>query len=568
MNPRALFALLPVVLALLSGCAANPVTGQQELAFVSESEEIAIGKEQYAPSRQSQGGDYQVDPVLTRYVDKVGQKLAAVSDRKLPYEFTVLNNSVPNAWALPGGKIAVNRGLLTELHNEAELAAVLGHEIVHAAARHGAQGMERGIFLQGAVLAVGVAVAASDDYGDYADLAAGVATVGAGMVNQRYSREAELEADLYGMEYMVRAGYDPMAAVALQETFVRLSEGQEENWLEGLFASHPPSRERVDRNRETAARLRSKGGVTLGEEPFQRAVAHLIETKDAYAAFDEGQAALEKGDAAKALKLADKALAVEPKEALFYGLKGDALTKQGQYRQALNEYDRALSRDGGYFDYYLKRGLVKAELDDGRGARTDLERSVSLLPTAEGHFALGRLALATGDRGSAAQHFLLVADSDSPLGKQAAKELERIGTGSTSGTSKKSQGSDASAAAVAAESPRKVSRPAENAVAAIPATTGERNLADQLRAVVSQEGDGNLVILVRNGGKQSLGRVQVQMEKRDDDGNIKESWKFRYRDAIAPGETVRIETEVAGPEKRRNLRKFQVEVVEARAGGA
>ena len=83
-------------------------------------------------------------PELTTYVNEVGQKLAAVADRKLPYEFVVLNNSVPNAWALPGGKIAVNRGLLTELQNEAELAAVLGHEIVHAAARHGAKAQERG----------------------------------------------------------------------------------------------------------------------------------------------------------------------------------------------------------------------------------------------------------------------------------------------------------------------------------------------------------------------------------------------------------------------------------------
>ena len=85
-----------------------------------------------------QGGAYVVDPELNRYVREVGARLARASDRALPYEFVVLNNSTPNAWALPGGKIAVNRGLLVELDNEAELAAVLGHEIVHAAARHGA----------------------------------------------------------------------------------------------------------------------------------------------------------------------------------------------------------------------------------------------------------------------------------------------------------------------------------------------------------------------------------------------------------------------------------------------
>ena len=98
-----------------------------------------MGSQNYGPARQSQGGDYFIDPELTAYVQSVGNKLAAVSDRKLPYEYTVLNDSVPNAWAMPGGKIAFNRGLLYELNSEAELAAVMGHEMVHAAARHGAK---------------------------------------------------------------------------------------------------------------------------------------------------------------------------------------------------------------------------------------------------------------------------------------------------------------------------------------------------------------------------------------------------------------------------------------------
>ena len=131
----------------------NPVTGDRELALVSADQEIAIGEQQYAPSQQMQGGDYALDRAAHGLRRGVGQKLAAVSDRDLPYEFVVLNSSVPNAWALPGGKIAVNRGLLTELSSEAELAAVLGHEIVHAAARHGALAMQRGLLLQGALLA-------------------------------------------------------------------------------------------------------------------------------------------------------------------------------------------------------------------------------------------------------------------------------------------------------------------------------------------------------------------------------------------------------------------------------
>ena len=133
-----------------------------------------MGLQNYVPMQQSQGGTYDVDPALTEYVSSVGHKLAAVSEVKLPYDFVVLNNSVPNAWALPSGKIAINRGLLTELNSEAELAAVLGHEVVHAAARHSAQQMSRGMMTQGLVLAT--TVAASDSgYGDLAAMGAGLA---------------------------------------------------------------------------------------------------------------------------------------------------------------------------------------------------------------------------------------------------------------------------------------------------------------------------------------------------------------------------------------------------------
>ena len=147
------------------------MTGKQELQFVSEASELKIGEQHYAPTRQGEGGDFTLDPELTAYVNEVGQKLAAVSDRKLPYEFVVLNSSVPNAWALPGGKIAVNRGLLTELNNEAELAAVLGHEIVHAAARHGAKAQERGTLLQVGMVAAQVGLATSNVDGNLAGLA-------------------------------------------------------------------------------------------------------------------------------------------------------------------------------------------------------------------------------------------------------------------------------------------------------------------------------------------------------------------------------------------------------------
>ena len=160
--PRYLAILLTSTSILISGCSTNPVTGRSELSLISERQELAIGQRQFMPAQQSAGGTYSVDTNLVRYVNNVGQRLAAVSDRDLPYEFVVINDSTPNAWALPGGKIAINRGLLMALENEAELAAVLGHEIVHAAARHGARTMERAMLLEGVVTLTAAGCGAPD----------------------------------------------------------------------------------------------------------------------------------------------------------------------------------------------------------------------------------------------------------------------------------------------------------------------------------------------------------------------------------------------------------------------
>jgi predicted Zn-dependent protease len=405
---------------LLCGCAVNPVTGKNELALISESQEINIGKENYGPSRQMQGGDYTVNPELSSYVNEVGRKLAAVSDRKLPYEFTVLNNSTPNAWALPGGKIAVNRGLLLELNNEAELAAVLGHEIVHAAARHSAQQMEKGMMLQGALLATSIAVQGSE----YGGLVVGGAQVAAGLIHTKYGRDDELEADYYGMLYMSRAGYDPMAAVGLQETFVRLSKKQSQNWLTGLFAGHPPSNERVKKNKETAAGL-SKGGI-LGKSVYEKRIATLLKDKKAYDSYAGGREALQKGDTKKAFTFAQEAIRVEPMEGHFYALRGDIHLKEGRYNNALLDYNKSIDLNKNYFYYYLQRGLTKKELNRRQEAYADLQASTKLLPTATAYNSMGELQMAAGSPQKARQYFQEAAASDSPAGKNAKLSLLRL----------------------------------------------------------------------------------------------------------------------------------------------
>ncbi len=407
-------------LPLLAGCAVNPVTGERELRLIGESQEITLGRENYGPLRQATGGDLVVDPALNRYVAEVGQRVASHSARSdLPYEFVVVNNSVPNAWALPGGKIAINRGLLAELDNEAELAAVLGHEVVHADARHSAQRMERGLLVQAGVAAVGIGTADAR----HAELIGGAAMVGAMLLTQRYSREAELEADRYGMRYMHAAGYDPAAAVSLQETFIRLAEGRSSNWLEGLFASHPPSRERAEANRRIAGRL---GGGVLEQDRFRERTAYLRRSARAYATYDAGVKALEQHEAGTAADAARRAIALEPREALFHGLLADALAARREWRDAAAAYARALELNDGYFAFHLGAGFAARALGDRAGAIRALERSTALLPTAAAHLALGEIHLEAGRRDRAVADLRVAAQSEGPDGDRARALLATL----------------------------------------------------------------------------------------------------------------------------------------------
>ncbi|WP_341936926.1 M48 family metalloprotease [Marinimicrobium sp. C2-29] len=407
----------------LGGCSVNPVTGENELSLMSAQQEVSIGAENYMPSKQSQGGRYVVDPDLNLYVNNVMEKLAAESDRPgLPYEIVVLNNGTPNAWALPGGKMAINRGLLVELEDEAQMASVIGHEIVHAAARHGASQATRNILLQTGMMVAGVAASQSDS--EYSGLALGAVAAGAGAWQAKYSRGHELEADRYGIEYMARAGYDPEAAVELQQTFVRLSEGRQSGWLEGLFASHPPSQERVEANKKLAEEY---GGGARNETAFERATAQLREDQPAYDQYQEAQKAASEKQYDRALGLVEQAIDHQPRENLFWELKGQLLMQKEQKQAAIDAFDRSVAANPEFFRPLVYRGLLHKEEGNADQARRDLESSQKLLPTQLASYHLGELALQRGDRDQAIGYFQQAAQGGGKLGEAAQSQLNKLG---------------------------------------------------------------------------------------------------------------------------------------------
>ena len=410
-------SLVVFLVTLLSGCAVNPVTGEKELSLISTEQELAIGSQQYEPSQQAQGGRYYIDPQIQTYVSDIGQKLAAHSDRPgLPYEFVVLNNPVPNAWALPGGKIAINSGLLLHLEDEAQLAAVLAHEIVHAAARHGASQMSRGV-LMGVGAQVATIAASNAGYGGLGNFA----QLGAQAWMARYGREDELESDRYGMEYMQRAGYDPYAAVELQETFVKLNQNRQQDFISGLFASHPPSQERVNRNREKAATL--PGGGVRNRDRYQREIAQLKKDQPAYEAQGKAIEALNDKDPRRALSHLDKAVAIQPREGYFWELRGHAWKMLDDNARAEQAFSTAIEKNRDYFSHYLARGVIRYEQGRKSQAVADLQRSYELLPTPTASYYLGEYNRAEGNLDQALGFYQQAAQADSELGQKARQQM-------------------------------------------------------------------------------------------------------------------------------------------------
>lgn len=409
-----------LIASAIAACTVNPVTGKREISIISPSQAIAMGVQQYEPGQQSQGGVYRVDEDLNQYVAQVGHKLAAVSDvANLPYEFVVLNNGVPNAWALPGGKIAINRGLLIELDDEAQLAAVLSHEIVHAAANHGASQMSRTTLLNVGLLA-GSVLTQDSQYGDLISMGS---KIGSAAWMASYGRDDELESDEFGMSYMSAAGYDPLAAVELQETFVRLSEGRSSDFISGLFASHPPSQQRVDANIQHAANLPA-GGVR-NRDAYQRAIAQIIADQPAYDAQEKAVTALNDKNPGLALEYLDTAVRVQPNEGQFWELRGHAWQMQENLGNAETAFGTAIEKNPNYYRHWLARGLLRKQMGKNQLAQQDLEQAEQLLPTSSGAYALGELAESRNDIDTAMRYYSGAASAGGTIGEKAAAKVVR-----------------------------------------------------------------------------------------------------------------------------------------------
>lgn len=263
---------------LASSCAINPVTGERNFVLMSEAQELDVGrqadlgvKKQYALYDENK---------LAAYVDEVGQRVAALSHRPgLPYHFTLLDSAEINAFALPGGHIYITRGIVAFLNSEAELAAVLGHEIGHVTARHSVRQMSAA---QSTDILITIASVLSPAMRD--QNVRGLAGTFGNALLSGYGREHELEADRLGAGYLARTGYDPQAMIRVigvlknQELFdaeAAKQEGRTPRAYHGVFETHPDNDTRLQQTIGASASLRA-GARGDGREEFMRRTAGML----------------------------------------------------------------------------------------------------------------------------------------------------------------------------------------------------------------------------------------------------------------------------------------------------
>ena len=392
---RAFLVLLSA--SLLISCAVNPVTGRKELMLINERQEIALGKNS-APSLKWEFGGEHHDPELTSYLGKIVDQLWQNSERPhLPMQFYIQNTSVPNAFALPG-YVAITRGLLSEMENEAQFAAVMGHEVGHVMARHTAQRLSR-MQLQQLGLAVG-SVALEGMKGSETLLKIG--SVGSSLLLLKFDRSQEIQSDRLGARYIADLGYDPNEAVSAHKVLERSVDNYlrrlgktrgEDNLISNLLSTHPRASVRLGEIQQMIYELpphkiKNDGKFSVR---FLKATKKIRDVNKIYHIYDRAEALYIEKKYSEAEKKVNEAIGKDSAQAPFYNLLGLIKLQQEKHEEAARSYKKALSIDPRYHPSLYGMGLVSFLQERYKPAISRFEKSLKVFPGhAPTHFALGK----------------------------------------------------------------------------------------------------------------------------------------------------------------------------------
>jgi predicted Zn-dependent protease len=382
---------------ILTSCAINPVTGERELMLVSEKQEMQLGISASPSANWEFGGHYR-EPALESYLGNIVRRLWAASERsQMPFEFHIQNSSIPNAFALPG-YVAITRGLLSEMGNEAQFAAVMGHEIGHVMARHTAQRLSR-VQLQQLGLVIG-ATALEGTSGR--DTFLKVGAIGSSLLLMKYDRGQELQADRLGVKYMSTIGYDPYEALSAHEVLehsvdaylARLGRSpREDTFVSSLLSTHPRKEVRLSEIQSMIAMLppyRISGDGKFSKV-FASRTENIKKVNGFYGDYDKAELNYKDGRFKEAEETIRKAMKASNAQAPFHNLLGFIKLQQKNYPEAEKSFTTALTLDPQYQPSMYGFGLLRLfEEKYGRAIKA-FGDSLKFYPNhAASHFGMGK----------------------------------------------------------------------------------------------------------------------------------------------------------------------------------
>ncbi|WP_333784080.1 M48 family metalloprotease [Thermocrinis sp.] len=414
---KARFLILIFTVFLIS-CA--PSTSSS-FTLLPERKEIEIGQSYIPVAIEEFDGLYSHREVQD-YLSQLGNRLAKHTQRKLPYKFYLVNSEQVNAFALPGGPVFITVGLLFQLENESQLASVLGHELGHINARHHARFLEKMVALN-ILLNIGSVLISDKPYGQ---VLIQFGHIGAQLLSLKFSRDQEREADRFGIDYTIKAGYDPNGLIEVFHIFKRLEKDRPPEWL----STHPLPETRIREGAKYISSLSLSGSLIKDSQDFQRVKAIVQSTKPSLDEFYKGKKLYKEGRKDLAYRHFFRSVELWDKNYMPMVYLSIMLLDYGRVKEAFEYASRSYSIAPNVFSTNYVMGLVQFTKGDHRDSIKYLEEARKLIPDyPDVYYYLGRNWEALGDRRKAFENYktaVELSDGKRPWESDARERLKRL----------------------------------------------------------------------------------------------------------------------------------------------
>jgi predicted Zn-dependent protease len=368
-----IFSLFLLFLVLSCATVQDPLTGKPTFTLLPPEQEIAIGKKVIPQAINENDGLYP-DEEVQNYIRKIGYKVASKSPRQVDYQFFLVNSKDINAFALPGGPVFVNRGLVLILDNESELAGVLAHEVGHITARHHAKFLEKTYGMN--ILLNILAIATSNS--QYQQLIMQLAQVSAGLLQLKYSRDQENEADALGVRFTYEAGYDPRGLISTFEKFKSMEKVNAPKWL----LTHPLPEDRI-KNVSILIETKYPDKLLLKKdsEEFKIVKQKLLKTNESFQLVEDAKENIKNKNFSAALSNLNKAISLFPNNNAAYTYRALVYYSLKDYQKAYLDSVKAYNLDKNYFLPRLILGASLVKMNQYKEAIIVLEDAKKLIDT-------------------------------------------------------------------------------------------------------------------------------------------------------------------------------------------